>query len=76
MSREQRGTTEATKARQEMGFFASYRRLSRRARIILGLVGVAMGLAGPYVVPSFPVTEKSGEKPDEKDLTGPEVAPS
>lgn len=45
-----------------MGFFASYNRLSRKARIILGLVGVAIGLAGPYIVPLLSAAEKSEEK--------------
>lgn len=44
-----------------MGFLASYKRLSRRQRIILGLVGIAIGLAGPYVMPSFTEAEKPGE---------------
>lgn len=48
-----------------MGFIASYKRLSRRARIILGFVGIVIGLAGPYVmpkvVPSFPASEKPEE---------------
>ena len=45
-----------------MGFFASYKRLSRRARIILGLVGVATGLAGPYIVPLLPTADEPEEK--------------
>lgn len=44
-----------------MGFIASYKRLSRRSRLILGLVGIAIGLAGPYLVPSFPEPEKPEE---------------
>ena len=45
-----------------MGFFASYKRLSRKARIILGLVGVSIGLAGPYIVPLLPAADKPEEK--------------
>ena len=45
-----------------MGFIASYKRLPRRSRIILGLVGIAVGLAGPYLVPSFPAAEKPEEQ--------------
>lgn len=45
-----------------MGFFASYQRLSRKARIILGLVGVAIGLAGPYILPLLPAADKPEEK--------------
>ena len=45
-----------------MGFIASYKRLPQRSRIILGLVGIAVGLAGPYLVPSFPAAEKPEEQ--------------
>ena len=45
-----------------MGIFASYKRLSRRARIVLGLVGVSIGLIGPYIVPLLPVSAKPEEK--------------
>lgn len=45
-----------------MGFFASYKRLSRKARIVLGLVGVVIGLAGPYIVPLLAAADKAEEK--------------
>lgn len=46
----------------KMGMLASYKRLSRRARIVLGLVGVSIGLVGPYIVPLLPVAAKEEEK--------------
>jgi len=52
-----------------MGFFASYKRLSRRARIILGLIGVAIGLAGPYIVPLLPTADRAEEKLHLKEET-------
>ena len=46
----------------KMGILASYKHLSRRARIVLGLVGVSIGLVGPYIVPLLPVVAKEEEK--------------
>lgn len=45
-----------------MGILASYKHLSRRARIVLGLVGVSIGLVGPYIVRLLPVAAKEEEK--------------
>lgn len=59
-----------------MGFFASYKRLSRKAKIILGLVGVAIGLVGPYIVPLLPATDIPEEKLSLNEETVRETAPS
>lgn len=47
-----------------MGFFDSYKRLPRRTRIILGVVGIIIGLAGPYFLPIAPLKEKTEENKD------------
>ena len=58
-----------------MGFFASYKRLSRKARIILGLVGVVIGLAGPYIVPLLPAVDKpDGKLPLNEETAARETA--
>lgn len=47
-----------------MGFLESYKRLPRRTRITLGVVGIIIGLAGPYLLPFTPVAEKTGKDKD------------
>lgn len=32
-----------------MGFYGSYLRLSRRQKVIIGVAGICIGLAGPYM---------------------------
>ena len=47
-----------------MGFFDSYKRLPRRTRIILGVCGIAIGLAGPYLLPFAPLIKRPEENKD------------
>ena len=51
-----------------MGFLESYKRLPRRTRITLGVVGIIIGLAGPYLLPFTPVAEKTGKDKDAMSL--------
>ena len=46
-----------------MGFFQSYKNLTKSQKIIVGLLGVAVGLSGPYVMePLGEVLEKQRQK--------------
>lgn len=41
-----------------MGFLESYKRLPRKTRLLLGIFGIIVGLAGPYLIPLAPLIEK------------------
>jgi len=56
--------TKGTEGISRMGFLDSYKRLPRRTRIILGVLGITIGLAGPYLLPFAPLIEKPEENKD------------
>ena len=46
-----------------MGFFQSYKNLTKSQKITVGLIGVVVGLSGPYLMePLFEAIEKQRQK--------------
>lgn len=51
-----------------MGFWQSYKSLPKRQRLLLGIIGISIGVAGPYVttrilgLPEDVVDESKAEK--------------
>lgn len=46
-----------------MGFFQSYKNLTKSQKIIVGLIGVVVGLSGPYLMePLCEALEKQRQK--------------
>lgn len=41
-----------------MSFLESYKRLPRKTRLLLGIFGIIVGLAGPYLIPLAPLIER------------------
>ena len=48
-----------------MGFFASYKRLSKYQKIGIGVSGMLMGLVGPYITDYFKMFLETESKNDE-----------